>query len=307
MNKIITFHDIASRSRFEETILLLKSMYSIVSIIEIEDFFYNKKNLKNSCLITFDDGDISFYQIAYPVLKKHNIPATIFVSPKICKEGKNFWFQELKGYDHAEMKKIISEFLPMSLDVLKRYPLKAILKCLKIDQIWDIIHIYQSRFNISTKAIQNLNIKQLLEIDSDGLVTIGAHTENHPILSNEEDGKSENEISNSFIGLKEILGHEIKYFAFPNGLPGVDFGQREINILKSNNCKLAFTNNTNNISYQTNPLSINRYGLSLGSKSYIKSKLYLGKYWDISKELITNGEIKKRKEFRKKLSISVVN
>lgn len=301
MNKIITFHDISSGSRFEETILLLKSRYSIVGIGEIEDFIYNKKNLKNSCHITFDDGDISFYQIAYPILKKHNIPATIFVSPSICKEEKNYWFQEIKGYDHAEMKNIISELLCMNPDVLKKYPLKAVLKCLKIDQIWDIMKIYQNRFDISTKEIQNINIDQLLEIDRKGLVMIGAHTEHHPILANEDDESSGKEISNSFIGLKEILGHEIKYFAFPNGIPNLDFGQREIDILKANNCMLAFTSKTKNISYQTNPLSINRYSLSLGSDSYINTKLFLGKYWDILKELIKSEEIKNRKEFKKKL------
>ena len=32
-----------------------------------------------------------------------------------------------------------------------------------------------------------MSIEQLKEIDRDGLVTIGAHTMNHPILANEND------------------------------------------------------------------------------------------------------------------------
>lgn len=47
---------------------------------ELEDYLRrNKKLPEKSVLITFDDTDISVYKNAFPILKKENIPFTIFV------------------------------------------------------------------------------------------------------------------------------------------------------------------------------------------------------------------------------------
>lgn len=160
MNRIINFHGIKNSSWFEDTLIILKSKYTMVSIDEIEDYYYRGGKLKNACHITFDDGDISFYNMAYPILKHHNIPASIFVSPKVCTDRKNFWFQEIKGYDYSELKKIIVKFLHIEPKYLKQYSINSILKCLKIDQIWSIIELYQKQFNVSPKEPQNISVDQ---------------------------------------------------------------------------------------------------------------------------------------------------
>jgi len=301
MSKIINFHDIADGAWFEDTINILKSKYIMIGIEDVEDFFYNKKVLKKACHITFDDGEISFYEIVYPILKKYNIPATIFVSPYICKERKNFWFQEIRGYNHHEMIKIIGELLDVEPNLLRTYSLNNILKCLKINQIWYIIETYQKKLDVKHKATQNITIEQLLEIDRQGLVKIGAHTLTHPILANEDDENCRREICDSFKGLEEILGHEIKYFAYPNGFPKFDFGRREINTLMENNCRIAFSCETKNFTLQNNPLSVNRLGFSHGSKFFVRIKLFLGEYWEFWKDTIKKGDISIRIELEKKI------
>jgi len=301
MNKAINFHSISDSSWFEGILNILKSKYTMTGIDEIEDLFFENKKISNKCHITFDDGEISFYNIVYPILKKYNIPATIFVSPDIIKERKNFWFQEIIGYNQNEVKKIICEFLNINYFVLDHYSLTAILKCLKIDQIWTIIEIYQKRFNIAPKEPCNISIDQLLEIDSYGLIKIGSHTLNHPILANESDEKSRSEITESINGLKEILGHEIKYFAYPNGFPIVDFGHREIETLKQNKCKIAFSCEPGSFNIQNNPLSIDRIGFSHGSLLFVKTKLFLGAYWDSIRDIIIKGEIQTRIEIDTKI------
>lgn len=299
MNKVINFHSISDSSWFESTLGILKSKYTMIGIDQIEEYFYNNKKLTNTCHITFDDGDASFYNIAYPILKKHNIPATIFVSPDIIIEKRNFWFQEIKGYNAEELKKIVSEYLGIESNCLKDFPILTIFKCLKIDQMWDIIEIYQKRNNIQKQKPQNLSLDQLIEIDRQGLVCIGGHTINHPILANENDNKSLTEITDSFTGLKEILGHDIKYFAYPNGYPVVDFGPREMNTLKTNNCRIAFSCNPGNLSKSDHPLSISRLGFSHGNFIFVRVKLILAGYWDSIRDTITHGEIKARIKLKK--------
>ena len=304
MNKIINFHDVRNKTWFENTLNILKSRFRLVSINDIEDFSYNGKNLKDCCHLTIDDGDKTFYNIIYPILKKMNISATLFVSPKICSELSNFWFQEIRGFDQDKMRKIISEDYDIDMNILKSYSMNVILKNMNINQIWALIGRYNSLYNLPLKENHNISIEQLREIDRDGLVTIGAHTMNHPILANESDETSKQEILDSIRGLENILEHEVKYFAYPNGTPHLDFAVREIEILKNANCSLAFSAEKKNFTLTDNPLSIPRYGLSTGSKFFINAKILLGKNWDSLKNIISKDEVSLRIELKEKINFT---
>jgi len=297
MNKIINFHDVNSSEWFEKVIIILRNKYNLISIKELESFYYEGRKLNNSCHITVDDGHKSFYEVIYPVLKKFNIPATIFVSPEICIEEKNFWFQEIQNFNLKDFEKSVADYLQLDLNILSNYPAKLILKNLKIEDILNLIKLFKEQNKLLDYPSVNMNIKQLIQIDKEGLVTIGAHTNTHPILANETFEKSKSEIVRSFEGLSNILNHEISYFAFPNGLPELDFGKNEIEALKSINCKLAFTTQKRNITKNDNPLSIPRFGFSYGNQYFIYAKLLFGKYWEVAKVLRGIDE----KEIRSKL------
>jgi len=299
MNKVINFHDISDSEWFENLVLILKSKYSLISIEDIEGYYHKKQDLKNTCHLTFDDGDKSFYDIVYPILKRHNIPASIFVSPKMCGEQKNFWFQEIRGYNETKLKKIISEAFNVDNNKLENHSIYLILKCFTMDQIWFVIEKYQSIYKIRPKESCNLSVDQLIEIDKGGLVTVGAHTLNHPILANESDEVSKIEIIDSFYNLAQILGHEIKYFAYPNGWPEYDFLERELNTLKNCNCKIAFSCKPNNFTKKDNALSVNRYNLSYANLPFIRLKLSLGEHWEYLKKFIVKGEVSNREEIYK--------
>jgi peptidoglycan/xylan/chitin deacetylase (PgdA/CDA1 family) len=307
MGKIIVFHDVRNIVWFEKVIIVLKNKYNIIDVDRLVSYYDDRKYLKNVCHITVDDGDNSFYDTIYPVLKKYSIPASIYVSPIICREGKNFWFQEISGFNEAEVKKIISKNTKIHYNVLSPYSILMILKNLKVDEIWDVIEIYKKQFNVESKEVQNMNVEQLLEIDRDGLVAIGAHTINHPILANENGDKSKKEIIDSLKGLKEILGKEIKYFAFPNGIPKIDFTEREMNILKNNHCRISFSTEPKDFTSNDNLLSIPRYGISYGSEYFVRAKLLLGKYWDKLKYFNTKDERRTRTDIKRKMQFPPVS
>jgi poly-beta-1,6-N-acetyl-D-glucosamine N-deacetylase len=53
--------------------------YHFISLTEFEAYLNGKPVPDNAALVTFDDGYESFYQYAYPILKKLNIPAVHFM------------------------------------------------------------------------------------------------------------------------------------------------------------------------------------------------------------------------------------
>ena len=85
---------------------------------------------------------------------------------------------------------------------------------------------------------------------------------------------------------------------FYDKLPEIDFGTSEISILNKSNCKLAFSTEPNNFISQTEPLSIPRFGFNYGGKIFIKSKLFLGRYWNKIKDFGRQTEFSRRKKIK---------
>jgi peptidoglycan/xylan/chitin deacetylase (PgdA/CDA1 family) len=59
---------------------LAKNGYQVLPIARLNDFLDGKESLpKKTVIITIDDGYRSTYEVAYPVLKKHGFPATVYL------------------------------------------------------------------------------------------------------------------------------------------------------------------------------------------------------------------------------------
>lgn len=300
MNKILNFHLVNDIEWFDRIITLIKSKYTLVSINELEQYYYGNLELNNACHITIDDGDKTFYSIIYPILKKHHVPASLYVSPKIFKNKINYWFQEVEDYDPEILKKIIANEQKTNYESLVPYNIFTILKSFDIEKILSILDIYREITNTPLKPYGNMSIEQLKEVDQFGLVTIGAHTMNHPILNNETDKSSQYELKNSIDELEEILGHPIKCFSYPNGIPGFDFTDREKDVLYHRGIKLTFSTEAINFSKTDNTMSIPRIGISNNENMlFLKAKLFLGSFWDYLKKIKTDGEYSQRIKLKK--------
>ncbi|UCF77827.1 MAG: hypothetical protein JSW03_06860 [Candidatus Eiseniibacteriota bacterium] len=115
-NLILLFHIVPSATWFASTLKKVGQLSSFISIEDIESYYHDRdRNFNNCCHVCFDDGEISVYANAFLVLKETNIPAPVFVSPRIVKEGCNYWFQELrhirKKLGDGPVKRQISDML----------------------------------------------------------------------------------------------------------------------------------------------------------------------------------------------------
>jgi len=70
-----------SDKKFQQQMQYLKdNNFNVIPLIDVYDFLENNKPLpKKSVVITIDDGYRSAYEIAYPILKSFNFPATLFL------------------------------------------------------------------------------------------------------------------------------------------------------------------------------------------------------------------------------------
>lgn len=289
-NTIINFHVIKNVDWMEKIIILLNKHFEFVSINDLEKFYYEDHNLKNACHITVDDGDVSVYSHLFPLVKKYRIPISIYVSPQVIKTGKNFWFQEIGGYDLKDLLDFYGKNTGQSIDYINKHQAYGILKSLTITELNSLIAAYKKANNIGDKERMGLTLEQLLEMKETGLVEIGAHTFNHPILKNENFEIAKFEIQRCIEELMEMINQKVICFAYPNGVPGLDYSEREIDLLKESGIKLAFSTENKRFSKLDNPLSIPRTGISKGSLGFILAKLALGREWDLIKNVFNKNQ-----------------
>lgn len=84
-----------SVDNFEQHIKYLKvSNYQAITSQELVDFIEKKQALPpNPVLITFDDGYVSNLELAYPILQKYGMKATIFL-PTAYLGGMSSWYED---------------------------------------------------------------------------------------------------------------------------------------------------------------------------------------------------------------------
>lgn len=83
------FSYINTPQSFEENIkVLLENGYTVISMEELNDAYHRKREIPTKpILIHMDDGYYSDYEYIYPILKKYQVKASIFVvTDKIGKE-----------------------------------------------------------------------------------------------------------------------------------------------------------------------------------------------------------------------------
>src|SRR3989344_460756 len=104
-----------SLENFENQLAYLSKKFKIISLNELTDDLKNNKLKRNSVVITFDDGYADNLYNALPILEKHKVPATIFITTgKVGDNSPFFWEENMLEKDqgrcvnHQELKQLSS-------------------------------------------------------------------------------------------------------------------------------------------------------------------------------------------------------
>lgn len=83
---------------FEQEIKTLKNAgYAFITISDLADFLDDKNNLPSRpVILTFDDGYRDFYTDVFPILKKHQVKATVYIVPNFLNKPNNMDIWMLK-------------------------------------------------------------------------------------------------------------------------------------------------------------------------------------------------------------------
>jgi len=238
---ILNYHDIKGED-FERHVKYLNKHFKIISLGECINMLKEHKVENNYLAITFDDGYQSFYKEIYPVLKKYNIYATVFLTTDFIGLRKLFWFDLVRVCFEEKNTEIFErniEEVKVDRDLIIGY-LNEMEEEVKLKKVSEIIGEAKiNNYNENAVRYHLLNWEQIKEMDGN-LVCFGSHTMSHPILTKIPLEKARNEIFSSKEELEKKIGKKVKYFAYPNG-DHSDFNDEIVKILKEADFACAVT------------------------------------------------------------------
>lgn len=229
---------------FEMQMAFLKEYFDIVSLPEILELWKDKNfdESKRYCVITFDDGWLDNYLYAYPVFKRYNMPATIFLTTS--RVGTNEWFWPDKigyllshyyknGALHKNkvsiplfVKEGLGEFTKgnrLQPAFIKRDMEEGInsaietCKGLTDEEIDRLIGSLCRGLDKKLPVERVLLNWQEIEEMSENRISFGSHSCSHKILTKLDPEDLRNEIADSMGFLKEKRINSVPVFCYPNG------------------------------------------------------------------------------------------
>ena len=224
-----------------------------------------------SVAVTFDDGTYDFYRQAYPLLKKHGIPVTVYqttyytdhempVFNLIC----SYMLWKRRGEQLPPCPELQ---IPESLDLRTEAGRHRVVRCLidrsdrenltgvekdeiakKLAEVLGIDYATITRKRI----LQLMNAREVAEIARDG-VDIQLHTHRH--RTPEEENLFRREIADNRSRLQSITGREGRHFCYPSGIYRKEF----FDWLKKERVDSATTCDAGLASPEDNPLLLPRF------------------------------------------------
>lgn len=242
---------------FEKQLQYLCKNFSPISISLFLDACKGKATLPpRSIILTFDDGYLSNYALAFPLLKKYQVPAIVYLATEFINNKKLIWVDRVELAIHQSKLSDLGEVLAGITGIkelsavtnltdltrktngwLKQHSEAKKLELVK--QIISTLNVNEADFDIPD-TMKPLNATTIQEMQSSGLVEFGAHTRTHPILSECSDDELMQEITGSIADVKQLADSGCPHFAYPNG-GAKDFNGRVLDILQESGIETSVT------------------------------------------------------------------
>ncbi len=253
----------------------LRNHFEIIPLSDLNLFHQNNpQNLsrKPVCALTFDDGWCDFFEYAYPILKKHEAPATVFLPTDFIGTGRWFWTDRVgilldRMDQYRDSMKCASLFPDPLLSEAVRMPgthetrlerIIALLKSYKIEKIEWVISEVSAALGEDPAPTDRafLSWEEVQEMSGSGLVSFGSHTAGHPLLTTLTEEEAENELRKS---MDVLIAHKVAdanfiSFSYPNG----SFSERLSEMVREAGYHLAVTTRNGWHHQGANPYTIRR-------------------------------------------------
>jgi len=267
-----------SPHRFDEHLAILRRRYKVLSLQDLQQVLLEDKLPRRGVVVTFDDGYADNLYNAKPLLEKHHVPATMFVSTGAIGYPREFWWDELEHillhpgtlpqalavsagsqhynqdldgaetYSNADYQKHRSWHAMLAADPTSRHTtyrsLCQWMHPLPIEErqqaLTELLDWSGSKPS-RRPSHRTLTAEEVPALARGGLVEVGAHTINHHSLASLDVATQKVEIERSKVELETLLGYPVTSFSYPFGTRA-DYTTEMVDIVKAAGFDIACSN-----------------------------------------------------------------
>ena len=181
--------------------------------------------------LTFDDGWRDNAEHAFPLLQRHGIPASIFLSTDFIGSRQRFWWESVgetlwgsQGVDAQQRvalqlaeqgRPVPPACLSHSRPTSRSQALAAYLAGLKVLPSATLQRL--SDHCPTTAQRHALDWRQVRELEASGLVRFGPHGASHALLPTLDDRRLDEELQRSQTALQQGCAAPLPVYCYPNG------------------------------------------------------------------------------------------
>ena len=217
---------------FHSHLLFLQERFNVIPLRELVERLRNGNDVRHCCVLTFDDGWRDNYQHVFPLLRKFQAPATVFLATGLVGTNRWFWPEEvvyfltmwvngrIEAGKLSELTQSLLSKVPAGVNALEK-GIDTTVETLKnmlpedrqkiLAQMWQACQIGKERSRLL------MNWDEVREMAKSGLIDFGSHTVNHILLDQVSPQQMQEEVEASRNQIEAETDRPCFMFVFPNG------------------------------------------------------------------------------------------
>jgi peptidoglycan/xylan/chitin deacetylase (PgdA/CDA1 family) len=220
-----------SVERFEQYIQYLTRRYRVVSLSTLTEELRQGTVRPYTVAVTVDDGYHEIFTLAAPILRRHRVPATLFVVSEFINGKLWIWTDRFRFvFDRAERSLVTfrhrgrTHALDLRNEEARRRETErcvAHAKKIPAPEREELLEALAEACGITiptapTREYRPMTWAQLRTLATEGF-EVGAHTRTHPILAHVNPRQLRDETEGCKEEIERHLGFPVRHFAYPNG------------------------------------------------------------------------------------------
>jgi peptidoglycan/xylan/chitin deacetylase (PgdA/CDA1 family) len=254
--------------RFDALLGMVRTSFRVLSLRGAVAALRNRSLPPRALVITFDDGYADNAEVALPLLVRHGLPATFFVSTGFLDGAGCMWNDaliesvrattipelDLGNWGLGRHSLASTSDRQRLIDVLLRHA-----KYLPPCERNEFVRMIQGRVRVSGEfPALMMSSAQVRALHRAGM-EIGGHTISHPILTGLSLDECEREIQSGRQRLEQIFDAPVSLFAYPNGKPRQDYDQRHVALVRQLGFDAAVSTSVGSASADDDVFQLPRY------------------------------------------------
>jgi len=280
---------------FENMLDFLQGNMRVLPLADAIQAASQRKLPRRSVAITFDDGYAEWRQNVAPALAKRGLPATFFVTTELF-DGVPLWHERIvaavRTLPAVGMQlptgfgSVADLSAPQARMTLVR-DLQERLKYLPLSERLATIDMLEAQACTPLLLPDKFDADDVRHLHGQGF-EIGAHTIRHPILNECTDAEAIAEMSGCKASLEEAIGAKVRFFAYPNGRPGLDYQPKHVAMVKASGYVGALASCGGVFSTESDIFQIPR--TTIWGNSHVRMAYHLGRNIFSHQKLVHTNE-----------------